>query len=126
MSAVIFKLCCVFLLIVPKLHFYSILNLLLRFTKEEAEVRKQAFLFVPALYIRTCEVISVVHCVFLQRKQGFKRMALNPNFDVISEVNCVLPRKRYILDFRFQLKAKTIPDNSGRLELYCIFLEISK
>ena len=54
--------------ILPNLHFLLILNLILRFTKEEAEVRKQAFPFVPARYIRT--------------------------FDVISEVNCVLPRRR--------------------------------
>ena len=41
-----------FFRILPKIHFYSILNLILRFTKEEAEVRKQAFPFVPARYIR--------------------------------------------------------------------------
>ena len=37
-----------------------------RFAKEEAEARKQAFPLIPARYIRT--------------------------FDVISEINCVLPR----------------------------------
>ena len=57
-----------FLLILPKPHFYSILNLILRFTKEEADVPKQAFPFVPARYIRTFDVISEVNCVFLRRK----------------------------------------------------------
>ena len=48
--------------------FYSILNLILRFTKEEAEIRKQAFPFVPARYIRTFDVISEVNCVLSTRR----------------------------------------------------------
>ena len=72
---------------------YSILNIILRFTKEETEVRKQAFPFVPARYIRTFDVISEVNCVFVRRKRSFEKIALYPNFDVISEVNCVLPRR---------------------------------
>ena len=51
-----------------QISFYSTLYLILRVTKQEAEVRKQALPFVPARYIRT--------------------------FDVISEVNYVLPRRR--------------------------------
>ena len=45
-----------FSIILPKLHFYSILCLILRFTKEETEVEKQAFPFVPARYIPTFDV----------------------------------------------------------------------
>ena len=52
--------------------FHSFINLILRFTKEEAEVRKQGLTFVPACYMRTFDVISEVNCVFLQRKQRFK------------------------------------------------------
>ena len=78
-------MCCVFfLLILPKLHFYSILNLILRFTKEEAEVRKQAFLFVPARYIQT----------FSPEAAEVRKIALYPNFDDISEVICGLPRRK--------------------------------
>ena len=73
-----------FKLILPKLHFYSILNLILRFTKEEAEVRKQASPFVPPHYIPTFAVMSEGNCVFLRRKRKFKKIALYPNFDVIS------------------------------------------
>ena len=83
-----------FLLILPKLHFNSILNLILRFTKEEADVQKQAFPFVPARYIRTFDVTAEVNCVFLRRKRKFEKIALYPNFDIISEVICVLPRRR--------------------------------
>ena len=63
-----------FFQILPKLHFYYILNLILRFTKEEAEVRKRAFPFVPARYIRTFDVISEVNCVFLRRKRRFEKL----------------------------------------------------
>ena len=65
----------------------------MRFTKE-AEVRKQAFPFVPKRYIRIFDVISEVNGVFLQSKPSFEKIALYPNFDVISEANCVLPRRR--------------------------------
>ena len=74
---------------------YSILNLILRFTKE-AEVQKLALPFVPAgyIYIRTFDVISEVNCVFLRKKRKFEKIALYPSFDNIAEVNCVLPRRR--------------------------------
>ena len=39
-------------------NFYCILNLILRFTREEAEVRKQALPFVPARTIRSFDDIS--------------------------------------------------------------------
>ena len=74
--------------------FYYILNLILRFTKEQAGVRKHAFPFVPARYIRTFDVISEVDCVFLRRKRRFENIELYPNFDVISEVNRVLPKRK--------------------------------
>ena len=45
-----------FFKILSKLQFYFILNLMLHFTEEEAEVRKQAFPFVPAHYFRTFHV----------------------------------------------------------------------
>ena len=72
-----------------KSTFYSISTLILHFTKEEAEVRKQAFPFVTARYIRTFDVITGVNCVFLRRKRRFQKVAIYPNFDVISEVICV-------------------------------------
>ena len=74
--------------------FYSPLFLLLRFNKEEADVRKQALPYVPTRYILTFDLISDVNCVLLWRKRRFENIALYPNFDVISEVNCVLPRRR--------------------------------
>ena len=46
---------------------------MLCFTKEEAEVRKQALPIVPARYMRTSDVISEVDCVLLQRKRGFEK-----------------------------------------------------
>ena len=52
--------------------FYSILNKNLGFTKELEDVRKPAFRFFPARYIRTFVVISEVNCVFLRRKRRFK------------------------------------------------------
>ena len=67
--------------------FYSILYLILRFTKEEAEIRKQALPFVPARYIRTFDGISEVNCALLRRKRKFDKIALYPRFDVIPEVN---------------------------------------
>ena len=55
-------ICVAFLiLILPKFHFYSILNVILRFTKEE--VQKQVFPFVAARYIRTFDVIFEVNCI---------------------------------------------------------------
>ena len=50
-------------------------------------------------YIRTFDVISVVctiqvDCVLLRRKRRIENIALYQNFDVITEVNCVLPRRR--------------------------------
>ena len=57
---------------------------MLRFT--EADVRKSAPPFVPARYIRIFDVISEVNCVLLRKKWSFKIIALYPNFDVISEV----------------------------------------
>ena len=42
--------------------FYYFSLLIFRFTKEEAEVRKQALPFVPARYIRTFEVIFEDNC----------------------------------------------------------------
>ena len=47
--------------------FYSNLYLILRFTKE-AEARKQALPFVPARYIRTFVGISEVDCVLPRRR----------------------------------------------------------
>ena len=44
-------------------HFRTIL----RFTKEETEVRKQALPFVPAHHIRILDAISEVICVLLSR-----------------------------------------------------------
>ena len=38
-------------------------------------VRKQAFLFVPARYIRTFDVISEVNRVLLLRKRRFERIS---------------------------------------------------
>ena len=64
----------------------------MRFTKEEAEVRKQAFPFVPARYIRTFDVISEINC-FSTEEAEVRKIALNPIFDVISD-NCVLPKMR--------------------------------
>ena len=63
-----YNLCCVLFPNFAKSPLFTTLYLLLRlrFTKEEAGVRKQALPFVLARYIRM--------------------------FDVISEVNCVLPR----------------------------------
>ena len=46
----------------------------MRFTEEEADVRKQAFPFVPARYIRTFDVISEVNCVLLRRKRRFEKL----------------------------------------------------
>ena len=86
--------CVAFFQIPQTSTFYSILYLILRFTNEEAEVRKQAFPFVPARYIRTFDAISEVNCVVLRRKRRFEKIALYPNFDVISEVNCVSPRRK--------------------------------
>ena len=57
---------------------------MLRFTKEEAEVRKSAPPFVPALYIRTFDV-SEVNCVLPRRTRSFKIIALY-QFDIRSEV----------------------------------------
>ena len=59
---------------------------MLRFTKEEAEAQKSAPPFVPARYIRTFDVVSVVNCVLLRRTRSSKIIALYPNFDVVSEV----------------------------------------
>ena len=56
---------------------------------------KNALPFVPARYNRTFDVISEVNCVLLKRKRRFENIALYPNFDVISEVNCVLPRGKF-------------------------------
>ena len=67
--------------------FYSILSLMLRFTKKEAEVREQALSFVPARYIRTFDVISGVIDVLLRRKRS----------SIVS-----------------QLRAENIPVHSGR------------
>ena len=66
----------------------------LRFTKEEAKVRKQVIPFVPACYIRTFDVISDMICFLLRRKRRIEFIALYPKFDVISEVNCALLRRR--------------------------------
>ena len=52
--------------------FYSILYLILRFTKEETEVRKQALPFVPARYIRTFDVISEVKSRFTKEEGNFR------------------------------------------------------
>ena len=56
---------------------FSILYLVLRFTKEEAEVRKQALSFVPARYIRSFDVISEVNCVLLRRKRTFENIPVH-------------------------------------------------
>ena len=72
--------------VAQKIHFYSILNLILRFIKAEAKVQKQALPFVSARYIRTFDVLSEVNCVLLRRrKRRFEAIELNPNFDDISE-----------------------------------------
>ena len=63
--------------------FYSILYLILRFTSEETEVRKQVLPFVPAC-IWTFDVISEINCVFLRRKRRFEHILLYPNIVVIS------------------------------------------
>ena len=54
----------------------------------------------------------------------FETTALYPNFDVISEVNCVLPWRMLIFDFRFQLKAENIPVHSGRLVILALFFKL--
>ena len=74
--------------------FYSILYLILPFTKEETEVRKQALSFGPARYIRTFDVISEVICGLPRKKRRLEINALYPHF----EVKCVLPRTSYIFD----------------------------
>ena len=73
----------------PNLHFLLHFLLNTAFTKEEAEVRKQTFPFVPARYIRTFDVMSEVNCVLLRSKRRFETFALYPSFDVIFEVKCV-------------------------------------
>ena len=63
---------------------------ILHFTKKEGRFEKMSF----HLYQQqTFDVISEVNCVLLKRKRRFENIALYPNFDVISEVNCVLPRR---------------------------------
>ena len=81
-----YNLCCVFFQILPNLHLYSTLYLILRFTKEEVEVQKQA--------ISEFRRYIKVNCVLLRKKRRFENLAQYPNFDVISEGNCVLPRRR--------------------------------
>ena len=75
-----------FFQILSKLHFYSVLNLLMPFTKEESEVLKQAFPCVPACYIWTFDFISKFDYVFLRRQQKFKNIEFYPKIVVLSEV----------------------------------------
>ena len=67
---------------------------ILPFTDEEAEVRKQAHLFVPTRNIRTFDVKSEVNCLLLRRKQRIEIIALHTITDVILEVNGDLLRRR--------------------------------
>ena len=67
---------------------------ILRFTEEEAEVRKKALPFVLSRYIRTFDVISEVICVLLTRKRRIENIVLFLNFDVISKVKYVSLRRR--------------------------------
>ena len=45
------------------------------FTKEDADVRKQALAFAPPRYIRTLDVMSEVNCVLLRRIRMIKKIA---------------------------------------------------
>ena len=90
------NLCCVFPKFCQISTFYSILYLILRFTEEEAGVRKQALLFVPARYIRTFDVISEVNCVLLRRKLMFETITFEAQvihfieFFQISSFTCLV------------------------------------
>ena len=64
-------------------NFRRYIQNILRFTKREAEVRKQALPFVPTHYIRTFDVISEVICVLLRRMKN-KRSHLSQH--AISEL----------------------------------------
>ena len=73
--------------------FYSILNAILRFNKDEAEVRKQLFHLCQHAISELLR-LSPKLIVFFYRGRGGSKKTLNTYFDVISEVNCVLPRMR--------------------------------
>ena len=50
------------------------LNLILSSNKEESEIRKQAFPFVPERYIRTFDVIPDVNWVFYEEAEVGKKL----------------------------------------------------
>ena len=52
-----------------------------RFTNREAGVQKST-----PTYVRTFDVISEANCVLLRKKRKFENIALCPNYDVISDV----------------------------------------
>ena len=54
--------------------FYSILYLILRFTKEEAEVRKQGLSFVPARYIRILTLYPKLIVFYYGGSEGSKKL----------------------------------------------------
>ena len=58
---------------------------ILRFTKEEAEVQKQALPFVPARYIRTFDVISEGICVLLRRRRRIEKEFVSARYIRTSE-----------------------------------------
>ena len=99
--------------------FYSILYLILRFTKEEAGVRKQALPLVPARYIRIFDVISKVNCVLLWRKRRFEKIAPYTNFDLISEVKLPSFTKEEV---NFRLKSENIPVHNDGRRATCLVL----
>ena len=73
---------------------YSGFHLILRITKEKAEIRQKALPFVLAHHFRNFDIIYEVNRVSLMGKRRFEFIAFYPNFDVVSEVNCVLYRRR--------------------------------
>ena len=86
--------------------FYSILHFILRFTKEEAEVRKQALPFVPARYIRTFDVIFEVNCILLQRKQRFENKRSQLSQHAVSELSTLYPKSGWPLGQKFLTSQK--------------------
>ena len=56
-------------------NFWRNIRTILRFTKEEAQIRRQAILFVPARYIRIFDVISEIICVLLRRNNRIEKSA---------------------------------------------------
>ena len=63
--------------IAPYPNFQRYIRTILRFTKEEAELQKQALPFVPRGYIQTFDVISQVTCLLTEAYAWIKRSHLS-------------------------------------------------